>query len=300
MIGTLPIPLDGETFESLVTRLARRLSEHDRIRNARNMAGDGAEGRFSPLRLVSNLANPEWLQLSQILESHTPLRILRPFMNPADCDRIIRQLSRAEKPYTVSRTQADRQRICPECRTTELEGIAEVGWRVLHQFRWMWRCQTHHCPLWQSPASNELKVTAKPVETGCRNRADFETLKALERDTKWLMGKQVPALGRLRWREFHRASLTERFGIQPPYTSRELFHLAHGISPRARAWLQLPMVSHLDNWLLTAVRRQHGATNPLLHLATLRVCGKRVAEAVRQLTAAEPTSAHVTPAHLPL
>ena len=138
------------------------------------------------------------------------------------------------------------------------------------------------------PARGPTVATPAPIDPDCRNRADFETLRVIERDTKWLAGARVPPIGRLRWKEFHRAAITERFGIKPPYTSRELFTVAHGISPRARAWLQLPMISYLDNWLLSTVRHQHGTTNPLLHLATLRVCGKRVADAVRELTAAEP------------
>ncbi len=43
------------------------------------------------------------------------------------------------------------------------------------------------------------------------------------------------------------------------------------------------MISHLDNWLFPTVRNPHCTTNPLLHLATLRLCGKRIDEAVQTL-----------------
>lgn len=298
MIASFPKIIPGETFESLVARLSKRIAAQGPLRG-RHFPGESAEGRFSPDMLASNLAVPEWLPLPRLLEENTPLPVIRPFLDPEDYERVRRQLTIAARSVTVTRALAPRPRFCPDCRTTELEGLAEVGWQVLHQFRWFWRCQTHHCPLWQMPATASLRAVATAVDSGCRNRADFETLKAIERDTKWLMGAQVPPLGRLRWREFHRQQLTRRFGVQPPYTSRELYPLAHRIPPRARTWLQLQMISHLDTWLLTAVRHQHGTTDPLLHLAALRVCGVRARDAVRQLTATEPPPAHVSQHNYP-
>ncbi|HWA28075.1 MAG TPA: TniQ family protein [Lacunisphaera sp.] len=293
MIGSFPQPIPGETFESLVARLSRRITASGAILQGRYYQGASAEGRFSPEMLVANLAVPDWLPLRRLLEENTPLPVVRPFLDQEDCERITKQLTVAERSSTITRSLSRSPRFCPECRTTELEGLAEVGWQVLHQFRWFWRCQAHRIPLWQMPLAR--KAVATEIDTGCRNRADLEVLKAIERDTKWLIGARVPPLGRLRWREFHRNELTKRFGVRPPFTSRDLFPLAHRIRPRAREWLQLSMISHLDNWLLTTVRHQHGTTDPLLHLATLRICGVRVHEAVRRLTAAGPAPAHVTP-----
>lgn len=283
----------------MVARLSGRITAHGGPLKGKNFLGEAAAERFSPDKLLASLVVPEWLTLSGLLEEHTVLPVFRPFLDQEDCNRLVGELKVSKKSATITRTLAPTLRFCPECQATEFEGIAGAGWQVLHQFSWFWRCQTHHCALWQMPARGSTSA-ATPIDSGCRNRADFETLRAIERDTKWLAGARVPPLGRLRWKEFHRAAITERFGIQPPYTSRDLFPLAHGISPRARAWLQLPMVSYLDNWLLTTVRSQAGTTNPLLHLATLRVCGKRVADAVRQLTAAEPAPARVTPTQSPL
>lgn len=232
--------------------------------------------------LVSHLAVPNWLPLDRLLEENTPLPVIRPYLDVEDCERITKQLTAAQRSITITRTLSQLPRFCPECRTTELEGLAEVGWQVLHQFKWIWRCQAHQIPLWQMPAGQ--KSVATEIDTGCVNRADFETLKAVERDTVWLMGAQVPALGRLRWREYHRQQITRRFGVQPPYASRDLYSLAHEIPPKARAWLQLPMVSYMDNWLLKAVRHPQGTTDPLLHLATLRICGVRACEAVLTLS----------------
>lgn len=251
-----------------------------RLLQGRHYQGGSAQGRFSPDKLILNLAVPEWLPLPRLIEENTPLPVFRPFLNSAECDRAIKRLTRSQKWGTITRTQAPSPRYCPECRATEFEDVAEAGWLVLHQFRWFWRCQTHRCALWQLPLRPGVDEAARPVDTGCRHRTDFQTLKAIERDTKWLMGAQVPPLGRLRWREFHRAALTTRFGIQPPYAGRPLYQLAHKIPPCARAWLQLSMISHLDNWLLTVVREGHGTADPLLHLATLRICGVRVQEAV--------------------
>ena len=278
----------------MVARLSGRITAHVGPLKGRDFLGDAAAERFSPDKLLASLVVPEWLTLAGLLEEHTVLPVFRPFLDQADCDRLVRQLKVSEKSATISRTLAPTLRFCPECRATELDGIAEAGWLVLHQFRWFWRCQTHHGALWQMPPRGSTMAPA-PIETGCRNRADFETLRAIERDTKWLAGARIPPLGRARWKEFHRAAITERFGIQPPYASRDLFPLAHGISPKARAWLQLPMVSYLDNWVLSTVRSPYGTTNPVLHLATLRICGIRVHEAVRQLTATEPPPAHVNP-----
>lgn len=283
MIASFPQVIPGETFESIVTRLSKRITTQGRPLKGHYFPGDTVEGRFSPMKLAENLAVPEWLPLSRLLEENTPLPVIRPFLDAEDCARVSRQLVTSERSVTVTRTLAPHRRFCCDCRTTELEGLAEVGWQVLHQFRWIWRCQTHHGALWQLAPASKLKAVARPVDTGCRNRADFETLKAIERDTKWLVGARVPPLGRIRWKNFHRRALTQRFGIQPPYASRPLFSIAHVLPPRARAWLQLPMISHLDNWLLTAVRRQSGTTDPLLHLATLRLCGIKVSDAVRLL-----------------
>lgn len=298
MIGSLPQRIPGETFESMVARLSGRITAHGGPLKGRDFLGEAAAERFSPDKLLTSLAVPEWLTLTGLLEEHTVLPVFRPFLDQVDCDRLVRQLKVSEKSATISRTLAPTLRFCPDCRTTELEGIAEVGWQVLHQFRWFWRCQTHRCALWQLPPRG-TKQAATPLDTGCRTRADIQTLNAIERDTKWLAGARVPPLGRLRWKEFHRAAITARFGIQPPYISCDLFPLAHGIPPKVRAWLQLPMISHLDNWLLSTVRGQVGTSNPLLHLATLRLCGKKIRDAVRQLTAAEPAPAHVTPTQLP-
>lgn len=281
MIASFPKSIPGETFESLVARLSKRITASGGVLQGRHYQGTSSEGRFSPGMLVANLAVADWLPLPRLLEENTPLPVIRPFLDEDDCERITKQLTVAERSVTITRTLSPRLRFCPECRTTELEGLAEVGWQVLHQFRWFWRCQTHHVPLWQMPITQ--KAVATEIDTGCLNRADFEVLKAIERDTKWLIGAQVPPLGRLRWREFHRQELTKRFGIQPPYASRDLYPLAHRIPPRARTWLQLPMISYLDNWLITAVRHPHGTTDPLLHLATLRICGVRVRDAVPTL-----------------
>lgn len=284
MIESLPQRIEGETFESLVSRVGRRISPTGRIHRLGPITGESFAGRLSPAGMVGSLLNPEWLSLPQVLEEHTALPIFRPFLDPPACARFVQNLARARRILRVTQATSPRLRYCPTCRNTEFVQLAEAGWHLVHQLRWIWRCQTHQCPLWQINTRPDGAADAYLVDSGCRTRANVEDLKAIERDTKWLLGARVPPLGRLRWRAFHRAALTGKFGIQPPYASAKLFQIAHEIGPRPRQWLNLSMISHLDNWLFTVVRTPLGTTDPLLHLATLRVCGKRASDAVAEIT----------------
>lgn len=280
MIGALPQPIQGEMFESFVARLGRRISARGRIRNKDLVPGKSIAGRLCPERIVASLANPEWISVPAILEEQTVLPIFRPFQDVRAHDIFARNIAQARRMPRTTQALATVRRFCPVCRDTEFVQLGEAGWHLLHQLRWMWRCQTHHCALWEINTRFDGPADAWALDTQCRYRPDFEALKAIERDTKWLMGARVPPLGILRWKAYHRAALTARFGIQPPYFCAELFKLAHKIRPRARQWLGLSMISHLDHWLATVVHTSRGTTDPLLHLATLRLCGRKVSEAV--------------------
>ena len=284
MIGALPLPIQGEMFESLVARLGRRISAKGRIRNKDLQPGTSVAGRLCPERLVASLANPQWLSLPGILEEQTVLPIFRPFLDAQTHNTFARNLAQARRMSRVTQALANARRFCPICRNTEFIELGEAGWHLIHQLRWVWRCQAYHCALWELNTRFDGPADACPIDTQCQSRADLEVLKSIERDTKWLAGARVPPLGALRWRAFHRAALTERFGIKPPYFRSELFKLAHRIRPRARQWLGLSMISYMDHWLATVVVTQHGTTDPLLHLATLRVCGIKISEAVTRIS----------------
>lgn len=280
MIGALPQPIQGEMFESFVARLGRRISAKGRIRNKDLSSGKSFAGRVCPERLVASLVNPDWLNVAGILEEQTALPIFRPFLDVKAHEIFARQLAQGRRMPRIMQALAVTRRFCPICRNTEFIQLGEAGWHLLHQLRWMWRCQTHRCALWELNTRFDGPADAWAIDTGCQARADLEVLKAIERDTKWLLGARVPPLGTMHWRTFHRAALTERFGIQPPYFRAELFKLAHQIGPRARQWLGLSMISYMDHWLVTVVHTPRGTTAPLLHLATLRLCGRKISDAV--------------------
>lgn len=286
MITVMSQPIAGESYESMVQRLSARAFPTHRRPLWMDKLGKRSARIIPPGELVSRLAVPEWLPIDQLLEEFTTLPIQRPFLNPSDERTLIERLKTGVQHTNESDLLANAPRFCEICRRTEFEAIAESGWHGLHQMRWMTRCLGHKTPLCEASAkSSVLDFTVQGIHvfTGCTSRRDLTFLNGVEKDTVWLAGARVPALGRLRWRDFHRAALTKRFGIQPPYLRRELFRIAQKVPRRVARWLQLPIVSPVDHWLETTILRQNGITKPLFHLCTLRLCGISVREAVASL-----------------
>ena len=275
--------IPGETFDSFAARICLRNEAVSAPAKLRTFAALGGEGRVSPAGLLASVLNPAWLRMGDLLENHTMLPLFRPFMDVEGYQRLSALTADGQKSHVMYDTVARPARVCPTCHETELEGIAEAGWHVIHQVRWLWRCQSHKTPLWAVPKGRRQVARVHEVATGCTSRADRETLRAIERDTVWLFGARIPPLGRKNWADFHRAAVAKRFGIKPPYSRAELLKVARRIGPKARAWLGLTLKSQEVNWVVTAICTATGSAEPLINLAMLRVCGIKVATAVMAL-----------------
>jgi hypothetical protein len=285
MISVLPSHIPGETFESLLARLGRRTYVNG-IRPLRREVRGQLEGLISPLEFIANLAVPEWMSLDDLLEQHTLLPIIRPFLDAAEAERLRERIARGLGNSVVSSLLAERERQCPDCRREEFDSFNEAGIRIFHQLRWITRCQVHQCML---SDGRDLSAEVFPNEllacASTLSRPDIMMLNGIQKSTVWLAKAKLPALGRKHWRAFHRAALTRRFDIGYPYPRRELHKISRLVSKRLTKLLWLPSLSHYSNWLEAAVLRPNGVPHPLHHILLLRLCGETAASAVEKIQA---------------
>lgn len=288
MISVFPCPIWGETYESLLTRLGRRTYATG-VRPLRRKDVYGLKGLIAPQDFVGRLAVAEWMTLNDLLNNHTLLPMVRVFLDPGEAVSLKDRLARGTGDKRLSNLLADDTRRCPDCERSEFDSLRETSVQLLHQLHWITRCHVHHCMLSDgrdlsaSVFPNELLACASTL-----SRPDLTLLNGIQKSTVWLAKANLPPLGRNRWRAFHRAALTRRFGINPPFPRKELHKVARLVSKRLTKLLWLPMLSFENNWLVEAVHRPCGVTNPLHHIVLLRLCGETTASAVEKILSCRP------------
>jgi hypothetical protein len=285
MIAVLPSHIAGETYESLLGRLGRRAFAG----GVRALRCDNAHRRCTlipPQEFIASLANPAWMTLRELLDEHTLLPIIRPFLDADEADSLSARLAQGAADSRVSSFLSEHERHCPDCRKVEFDSFAESGVQALHQLRWLTKCHVHHCML---SDGRDLSPTVFPNELlACAptlSRPDLTLLNGIQKSTVWLAKANLPPLGRQSWRSFHRASLTRRFGISSPFFCSDLYKVARLVSKRLTKLLWLPMLSSQSNWVQAAVRFPRGTTHPLHHIVLLRLCGETTATAVEKIRA---------------
>lgn len=290
MIAVLPPRVPGESYESLVARVARRVHPGQ----TRNPLLTRHRGRTSPAvtpkELVDMLAVPQWLPLSDIIEEHTVFPVLRPFLDMEEAKRQEVRLANGLLAATIAEVTATDSRFCPKCRVEELLPLPEVGRHWIHQFFWICRCHKHRCALRVDVRQGSSRQTSDgvPLDTCCITSKADRFLRQVEQDTIWLSKARLPPLGRVNWRALHRKLLIERFGISPSMPRRDLYEIALQIPSSARKWLRLNYSSYCDHWIEATVGRSEGVTHPLNHLCLLRLCRVAVKEAVEALRNCTP------------
>lgn len=288
MISVLPSPVWGETYESLLNRLGRRTYANG-VRPLRREAAYGLQGLIAPQDFIARLAVPEWMTLNDLLDNHTLLPIIRLFLDPDEAVSLTERLARGSGDKRLSNLVAEQTRRCPDCERSEFDSFRDTAVQSLHQLGWITRCHIHHCML---SDGRDLSATVFPNEllacASTLSRPDVTLLNGIQKSTVWLAKANLPPLGRSKWRVFHRAALTRRFGINPPYPRKELYKVARLVSKRLTKLLGLPTFSSENNWLEAAVHRPHGITNPLHHIVLLRLCGETAASAVEKIRSGKP------------
>lgn len=285
MIAALPPRVPGESYESLVARVARRMHP-GLLRNPLTVRhGTRVNPVVTPRELVDMLVVPEWLPLSDIIEEHTVFPLLRPFLDPDVAKRQEDRLAHGMLGATTAAVTvtAHASRFCLTCRKDEVLNLPEIGQHWMHQLFWMSRCHKHRCPLrtFAPSLAGSRGTEGSPIVTDCTTANAARFLHAIEQETIWLSTAKLPPLGRNRWRTLHRKLLTEHLGVPINMSRRRLYDIALRFPKPVRAWLRLNYTSHCDNWLEATVTRPAGVTNPVNHLCLLHLCGITTKQAVQ-------------------